>query len=248
MIRSALFAFAALAASGQTFPDNTEWAEVLTGYVNPQHLVDYAGLRAHRAPLDRYVAQLAGRWPKLPPAARKAALINTYNALTIRWVVDNYPVESIWRTRKPFTEARHTVDGKRVSLDDIEGELRKTDPRIHAALVCAARSCPPLRREPYRGEAVDRQLDDNFREWLRMPDRNSFDAATGTAAVSKIFDWYKTDFDASGGVPAVLANYAPGFRRGMRIEYQPYRWGLNDTSDLGRQYSDWQFYRDRLLN
>lgn len=39
--------------------------------------------------------------------------------------------------------------------------LRKDfqEPRIHAALVCAAISCPPLRQEPYTGENLDEQLE-----------------------------------------------------------------------------------------
>ncbi len=233
---------------GQTFPDNGDWAAILQRYVNQDHRVDYAALRANREPLDRYARQLAGPWPPLSPDARKAALINAYNALTVRWIVDNYPVRSIWRTKKPFTEARHTIDRKAVSLDDIEGELRKMDPRVHAALVCAARSCPPLRREPYRDDSVDRQLDDNFREWLRMPDRNRFDQAKGIAAISKIFDWYKADFERLGGVRAVLAKYSPAFQPSMKLEYQRYNWGLNDTSQLGGDYSDWEFYRDKLIH
>jgi hypothetical protein len=235
-------------AHAQGFPDNSGWAAILQRYVNADHRVDYQALRANRAPLDGYARQLAEPWPPLSADARKAALINAYNALTVRWIVDNYPVESIWRTKRPFSEARHTVDGERVSLDGIEGELRRLDPRVHAALVCAARSCPPLRREPYRADAVNRQLDDNLREWLAMADRNSFDIANCVASISKIFDWYRADFDRIGGLRAVLAKYAPVPAANMKIEYRPYRWGLNDTSELGSAYSDWKFYRDRLMN
>lgn len=226
---------------------------VLERHVTAEHLVDYRAVRDRsRAELDRFIEQLAKPWPAMPVSARKAALINAYNALTIRWIVENYPVESIWRTKKPFTSARHKVDGKPVSLDDIETELRKMDPRIHGALVCAARSCPPLRREPYRAEDVDRQLDGNMRQWLAMPDRNSFNPEKGAASISKIFDWYGKDFDVMGGVRAVIERYAPPpvFKPGkpVKIGYQKYRWGLNDTSELGARYSDWNFYWDKLTN
>ena len=244
MTRRTFFAMLAPAASAAA----DEWAEMLGRYVNAEHLVDYAALKAHREPLDRWAARIAEPWPAGSTDARKAGLINAYNALTIRWILDNYPVESIWRTKKPFTVARHRVDGRLVSLDDIEGELRKMDPRIHGALVCAGRSCPPLRREPYRADAVSGQLDDNFRAWLAMPGRNSFDAARNVARVSKIFDWYKGDFDRLGGVRAVFARYSPQFRVGMKIEYQTYRWGLNDSSGLGAGYSEWNFLRDKVLN
>lgn len=242
--------FAITPAAAQSFPDNRGWADVLEHYVNQQHRVDYNALRTSgRDWLDRYVQQLAAPWPKLETNARKAALINAYNSLTVRWMVQNYPVESIWRTKKPFTEPRHTIDGKRVSLDNIESELRAMDPRVHGALVCAARSCPPLRREPYRAAAVDRQLDDNLREWLAMPDRNRFDAATGVAHVSKIFNWYQQDFTRLGGVPGVLSKYGPpAAAKISKIEYQPYHWGLNDTSGLGSSYTEWKFYIDKLRN
>jgi hypothetical protein len=243
-------------AQAQTFPDNADWGAILDRHVTVEHLVDYRAVRQQsRTALNRYTDQLASPWPAMTPAARKAALINAYNALTIRWIVENYPVESIWRTKKPFKEPRHKLDGKRASLDDIETELRRMDPRIHGALVCAARSCPPLRREPYNAENIDRQLDDNMQQWLAMPDRNRFDPTRSTASISKIFDWYGKDFEPSGGVRATLEKYAPAaaatlFAPGKRlkIEFQKYRWGLNDTSPLGSRYSDWNFYRDRVLN
>lgn len=248
VLTAVLLASAGRSSAAGSREMHADWAYVLTHYVNAEHRVNYAALKAHRDPLDRFTAALAGPWPAMPPAARKAALINAYNALTVRWILDNYPVESIWRTKKPFTQARHVVDGRTVSLDDIEGELRKMDPRVHAALVCAARSCPPLRLEPYLPDAVDRQLDDSFRRWLSMQDRNRFDTGRGVASISKIFDWYKADFGSLGGVPTVLARYSPAFRAGMKIDYLPYHWGLNDSSPLGSGYSEWKFLRDKVLN
>jgi hypothetical protein len=74
--------------------------------------------------LDHYLAGLAAPWPQdLSPAARKAALLNAYNCLTIRCIITNYPVASVWRTRHPFTEVRHRIDNRAVSLDAIETEL-----------------------------------------------------------------------------------------------------------------------------
>jgi hypothetical protein len=111
------------------------------------------------------------------------------------------------------------------------------DPRIHAALVCAARSCPPLRREAYAGDKLDPQLDANVSEWLAMRDRNQFIPGKNRVSVSMIFKWYKGDFEKNGGsVEGFLAKYAP------------YHWGLNDTSDLGRDHSSSKFYWDYLRN
>ena len=33
------------------------------------------------------------------------------------------------------------------------------EPRVHVALNCASKSCPPLNREAFRGDKLDRQLE-----------------------------------------------------------------------------------------
>ena len=84
-----------------------------------------------------------------------------------------------------------------MTLDHIEhGILRKRydEPRIHAALVCAAVSCPPLRQEPYTGGQLDRQLDDQTRLWLASPQGLVIDRATNTVAISAIFQWFGEDW------------------------------------------------------
>ena len=236
--------------------DHSSWDVLLKRYVNEQHLVDYAAWkRAGVVDLDEYLARLAAPWPKdILPAARKAALLNAYNSLTVRWIIANYPVASIWRTYHPFTEARHRIDNHTVSLDAIETELRNMgDPRIHAALVCAARSCPPLRRESYAADRLDAQLDANVSEWLAMRDRNQFVPEKNRASVSMIFKWYKADFEKNGGsVEAFLTKHAPSAQFLLNgtatLKYEPYHWGLNDTSDLGRDYSSTKMYWDALRN
>ncbi|HTM49264.1 MAG TPA: DUF547 domain-containing protein [Bryobacteraceae bacterium] len=232
--------------SAQTRPfDHSLWSDLLRAYVTRESRVDYRSLKAHgAASLDRYLQQLAAPWPPtITPDARKAALINSYNALTVRWVAANYPVASIWRTRHPFTEARHTVDGAATSLDQIEGRLRAMgDPRIHAALVCAARSCPPLRQEAYDGSRLDSQLDDNTRAWLANPNLNQFFPARNRASVSMIFKWYQADF---GSVEKFLARFG---HPAAQLEYKPYDWGLNDSSGAGNAYCDLYFYWDAFRN
>jgi len=105
-------------------------------------------------------------------------------------------VESIWRTKKPFTEPRHTVDGKRVSLDDIEGELRKMDPRVHAALNCASKGCPRLPRFAFDPEKLDEQLDAGMTGFVAEKRNVSIDDAARTVTFSKILDWFSGDFIA----------------------------------------------------
>lgn len=238
--------------------DHSAWNRVLNQYENAQARMDYTALKAKGAQeLQAYLNQLAAPWPKdQTPMERKAALINAYNSLTVNWILQNYPVESIWRTTHPFTESRHMIDGHKVSLDQIETELRNLgDPRIHGALVCAALSCPPLRREAYVPERLDQQLDDNVRAWLANGSLNHFDPAGRKAEVSMIFDWYRGDFEKNGSsVPMFLARFAPAAQAGylkdpgVKIDYVTYQWGLNDTSGIGLKYSTAKFYADYLRN
>jgi len=238
--------------------DHSGWNGILQKYVTSESRVDYRALKEHgAAQLDQYLTLLAGPWPAgISSAEQKAALINAYNALTMRWIVTNFPVESIWRTRHPFTGARHTLAGQKISLDEIEGRLRSMgDPRIHAALVCAARSCPPLRREAYEAARIGAQLDANARTWLANPSLNEFFPDRRLASVSMIFKWYHEDFERNGSsVRDFLARLGPSdktpFLRtpGAKIEYKSYHWGLNDAAELGSRYSHWQFLRDVFMD
>jgi hypothetical protein len=228
--------------------DHSIWNEILHKYVNSESRVDYRALKDGELPLlDQYLQQLARPWMSgMTADEQKAALINAYNALTVRWVLINYPVESIRQTKQPFTEARHTLDGQKVSLDEIEGRLRRMgDPRYHAALVCAARSCPPLRRDAYQGSSLNEQLDDNVRTWLANPDLNEFFPDRRMASVSMIFDWYKTDFQRDRlSVRYFLARFGPTGKVAFlldpsaEVRFKIYHWGLNDTSNLGSHYSE----------
>ncbi len=233
--------------------DHAKWTALLQKYVTAQSRVNYEQLKLDgTGELDQYLNQIAQPWPVAMDAdATKAALINAYNALTVRWIVANLPVASIWRTQDPFRVARHRVNGKTESLDSIETRLRNLgDPRIHGALVCAARSCPPLRREAYTAASLNDQLNDNFRAWLAEPSRNQFLPENQLARVSKIFQWYAGDFQKIGGVPAVIEKFAPpkSFALSYKLKYQKYNWGLNDTGSLGASYSGLDFYIDYVRN
>lgn len=261
----ALFVLALHLASGAavriggTFPqDHSEWDTLLKRYVNAEARVDYqAWIKTGKQELETYLQSLAAPWPAdLKAACKKAALINSYNALTVHWVLVNYPVQSIWQTDHPFSAARQMINGRKMSLDQIEMRLRALgDPRIHAALVCAARSCPPLRREAYVADRLSNQLDDNARAWLGNPGLNDFFPDRRLVQISTIFKWYAGDFNGNGGsVEKFLAQYAPVNRSAFlrqaafKIEYKTYNWGLNDTSALGSGYSQIRFLWDSFRN
>jgi Protein of unknown function, DUF547 len=234
------------------------WDEILHQYVNQQHLVDYARLkRQDWKKLRDYVASLGQPGPEqLSPDAKKALLINAYNSMTMEWIVENYPVKSIWNTSRPFKAQRFHVAGAAVSLDEIESRLRDMkDPRIHAALVCASLSCPPLRLEAYTAAEINEQLDSNVREWLANPDLNRFDPKNRSVAISPIFKWYGKDFQVfPGGLRGFLLKFGPPAAKEMlgngkfAIHYETYHWGLNDQSGRGKDYSSFQLGISWLKN
>jgi hypothetical protein len=161
------------------------------------------------------VRSLAGLDPKSYQAwgdPEKIALwVNAYNALTLKTIVDHYPIKkggllsglrfpesSIRQIPGVWDKTRHPVMGKPVTLDQIEHEvLRKQfdEPRIHMALVCAAMGCPPLRNEPYTGDRLDAQLTDQARRVFSDPRKFRIDRESETAYLSSIFKWFGPDFE-----------------------------------------------------
>jgi uncharacterized protein DUF547 len=258
--RLAFFLFAVLAISGLaiagpakvTFPAGAKhdaWDALLKKYANEQGLVAYGQWKQNQADLkalDEYLAQFAPK-PAKPAEGNDlaASAINAYNAFAIRWIIQNYPTESIQELSNSFAAKRNEIGGEKVALDDIEhGTLRPLlGWRTHATIVCCARSCPPLRRSAYTAATVDEQIDVAYRAWLARDDLNKFLPGEKKVQISSIFKWFKEDFDKAGGVQKILGKYGPSAQRdflaggGYKIEYLPYNWGLNDQGGKGKGYS-----------
>lgn len=224
------------------------WDALLKKYVNAQGLVGYEKWKATAADvktLDDYLAQFGKAGIVATGDDLTASAINAYNAFAIRWILENYPTESILALDKSFARKAHLVGGQKIALDDIEhGTLRPIlGYRAHSALVCCARSCPPLQRTAYTAANVDAQITKAYEGWLAREDLNKYDPAKNRVEVSSIFKWFKEDFEKAGGLPKILGTYGPPAQRaflakgGYKIEYLPYRWGLNDQSGRGKDYS-----------
>jgi len=210
-----LCAWLAVAAAGPVlsapFSDD-DYAAVLTGFVDDEGLVDYASLKQQRTLLDAYVASLETLDPSVHAGwnekQRIAFWINAYNALTLRMIVDHYPIEpsqpkpaypkrSIRQIPGVWDSSPVVVMGRKMTLDEIEhGVLRREfrEPRIHMALVCAALSCPKLRREPYRGAALDAQLDEQARTFMTDPRNFLIDRERNEVWATEILKWFADDF------------------------------------------------------
>jgi len=217
---------------------------VLKQYVKNAH-VDYAALKAHPQDMNRYLDQVAAvsktDFKKWSEPQQIAFLINAYNAYTLRLIIEHFPLKSIkdiggW-FRGPWDQPVVKLFGETINLNTLEHKILRVDyaePRIHFALVCAAKGCPPLRSEAYVADRLNEQLDDQAKHFLANPAKNRVDVANQTVYLSPIFKWYGVDFEKkSGSVLAALKPYWPSKAIGtddFKIRYTDYDWSLNEQT------------------
>jgi hypothetical protein len=228
-----------LFASNTPVVDNTIYAELLKKYVRDGK-VDYAGFKTEEPKLDQYLNILENVDPeKLSPKEQFAFYVNTYNAWTIKLILSGYPgVTSIkdlgTLLESPWKKEIVRINGEVISLDDVEHEIlrpRYKDPRVHFAINCAAKSCPPLRSVPFSGDILDRQLDDSTRSFINDP--KSYRLEGNNLYVSRIFKWFSEDFN--GDIIGFFLKYTSGnFKKELeansnriKVKYLPYDWSLN---------------------
>lgn len=232
--------------------DHSAWADFLERHVvegdDGVNRVRYGEVaEPDRRKLDAYIEALAGTAvTRLKRDEQFAYWVNLYNALTVRVVLDHYPVDSIrdidispgFFSSGPWGKKLVTVEGRELSLDDIEHRVLRPiwrDPRIHYAVNCASIGCPNLLPRPYRAPDLERCLDRQARAYVNHPRGAHFD--DGELVASKIYDWYQADFgDGEAGVIAHLARYAePGLEQRLAgvddIEDYRYDWTLNEAGD-----------------
>ena len=242
--------------------DLTTYRELLSRVVRGT-LVDYRAIASDRTTLDRVVVNVAA----VPGATeqgwiardRMAFWINAYNLLTLRAIVDHYPIRGSLFSRSPrnsirqidgvWTTLKWRAAGREVTLDQIEhGILRPEfgDARVHMAVNCASKGCPPLRGEPYTGADLDRQLDEAARRYLASP--AGARVSGDRLLVSRIFEWYGDDFvrqyagmhpgtgrPAERAIQGFVEKYGPAeaaaaAKAGSAVRFLDYDWSLNDVS------------------
>ena len=230
--------------------DHSAWQAILDGYVGPDaagvNLVDYEGLAANAgdsARLAGYLDYLQGLDPRdYSRAEQMAYWINLYNALTMKVVLDAYPVDTIRDIHEgvvpytgPWGDVHANVAGQDLTLDDIEhGILRPIwrDKRIHYAVNCAAYGCPHLLKTAFTAENTEMLLEAGARDYV-----NNFRGVDAVdedfIVLSSIYEWYPEDFgDTEEVVIAHLLEYADddlaaqldGFEGAIEHDYD---WSLN---------------------
>ncbi len=235
--------------SASTSIDHNAWDRFLKTYVSEHddgiNRVEYAFVRkADRQALSTYIASL-----ETTPISRYnrdeqlAYWINLYNALTVKLVLDEYPVDSIREIKispgvfapGPWGKKLIAVEGESLSLNDTEHRILRPiwrDPRIHYAVNCAAIGCPNLQRTAFTAANSDALLDAAAREYINHPRGARFEK--GRLIVSSIYDWFKKDFvNGDGSVINHLRRYAdPDLAAKLagtkKVKGSEYDWGLND--------------------
>jgi hypothetical protein len=154
----------------------------------------------------------------LAPKERKAWAANLYNLLILDILSRHFKaVDSISeigdRAFSIFDAPMIETGGQRYSLNEFERKFMfegdDADPRLHFAIVCGAKGCPPLWSEPLRAQTVDAQLDAMVVNTLHNPRYLRVDDE-GQVSVWPLFEWYKEDFSDVGspsGVAAFLSRY-----------------------------------------
>jgi len=246
---------------------HTLFSEDLKLYVD-NDLVHYKRWKGHTERLEKYLKSLAqitqDEYEKLSREDKKALWVNAYNAFTVKVVLDHYPING----KEPFYPKNSfrqipdawdnyyfVVAGRRVSLNDIEHNIgrRLHDPRIHFAVVCAAKGCAKMNKEPYIGKTIEASLEAQTDKFILNPDNVSFDHKEKVVRVSKLFSWFPLDFLNAVGFKTVpfpppkdeevvlryIVSRSPKevkerFKtdqdfRAYKVVYKDYDWSLNDA-------------------
>ncbi len=234
--------------SASTF-DHSKFDQILKAYVDNKGLVDYNSIAQDKKFTEYMQSLQSAKVEEFSRDGQLAFWINAYNAVTIDKVIKKKPKKSVretlvpglWTSTKFFTTQEHMVANQRLSQDDIEHEiLRKKyrDPRIHFAIICASMGCPQLPRMAYTAENVQVRLDEETRKYLNSPRGTRIDRAENILHVSKLFDWFVTDFiQKSGSTLAFMRPYLNEetlsfLERDPKISYLEYNWALNAQAPL----------------
>ncbi len=229
--------------------DHSSWDNFLSRYVsgspNGINRIAYAKVsKADHENLQSYIYSLSDTAPStFNRLEQRAYWINLYNALTVKVVLDHYPITTIRKinispglfSAGPWGKKLAQVEGEKLSLDDIEHRILRPiwkDARIHYALNCASKGCPNLQTRAFTAANAEVMLEKGAKEFINHP--RGATVKDRRLIVSSIYDWFKEDFgDSDQGVIDHLKIYAnPGLKEKLEviteIDDDDYDWSLNE--------------------
>jgi hypothetical protein len=231
-----LMAMLTAVAHGEEDP----WAKVLAARVNDSGEVAYRSLALRDGGLlRRALEQMAPvDVTRLDRDGAVAFWINAYHATLLAAVVHGESPETLAGRARLYHWFGQTVGGKRRTLDEIREVLDRyasADPRIHLAISNGTRGGPQLVATPYVPAHLDAQLAAAARRFVNDVDHNYVDSIHERLRLSRLFSWYRADFEAAAGT---LVNFLRPLaeRRDLiaalsaervEVKYLPFDWRLN---------------------
>lgn len=231
--------------------DHNLWDYLLKAYVE-NGLVDYDGMKRDYL-LQTYLKQLGSCDPtKLTEESDRLALhCNAYNAFVINGVITHKIDDSVLNYNNEdvgfFDLTEHVFAGETISLNHLEHEvIRPTfgEPRVHVALVCAARSCPAIRPEAYDGKRIEQQLFDQSCLFANNPKYLKYDSESNKIQLNPILDWYGDDWKNEGGYllwlyelaedEALKSALSKAVTGQIAVSWNEYDWSLNSQNSSGK--------------
>lgn len=211
-------------------PSHAAFDVLLKKYVSNTGKVNYKGLKNDKAALETYIQTLSSNTPteKWSKPEKIAYWVNAYNALTLKWVADNYPLSSIQKldNGKTWDVKRFKLGNTTYSLNDIENTILRPmgDARIHFVINCAAKSCPPLANQAITSQNLQTFLESRTKRFINDPQANVLKGKD--IKISKIFEWYAQDFY---NIPDFINRYAISkIPNNSVLNYTEYNWSLNE--------------------
>ena len=210
---------------------HTAWDQMLRKNVSSAGKVNYKAFKSQKAAFELYLKALADNpvQPSWSKNKKMAYWINAYNAFTIKLIVDNYPLASITDLHggKPWDKKWIKLGSKTYSLNNIENDILRPqfkDARIHFAVNCAAKSCPPILNRAWTASNLNANFENRAKAFVN---NNSFNTISADKIeISKIFEWYAGDF---GNIIDFLNKYTKTkINANAAVSYKAYNWKLNE--------------------
>ncbi len=233
IIKTIVLLLISIGVEGQSKVNHELWDQVLILNVTKEGKVNYKGVIQDSPLIYKYFSELSDNPPQKnwSKEEKLAYWINAYNVITIKLIIENYPVKSIKDIENPWNQKVLNVKGEKYSLDDIEHNvLRKMkEPRIHFLINCASNSSPLLWYRAYTAENINKALDERTSKFINDPRYNMI--TRKSTMISRIFLLYKNDFCVGGEeVEDFINKYSKVKIKGKltKSNYSKYNWSLND--------------------
>lgn len=211
--------------------DHSSFNKLLQKHVSEQGNVNYNGFKKDAKTLRDYISSLGQNTPTIDwiKEDKLAYWINAYNAMTIDLILRNYPTKSIKDIDKPWKQRLWKLGEKWYNLDDIEHQIirKMGESRIHFALVCAAKGCPKLYNKAFTPNELNDDLTRLTEAFLADTSKNNI--SENSIKLSRIFKWFKKDFEQDGSLIDFLNLYSDvEISDKAKKSFKDYNWDLND--------------------